>query len=76
MLVFIMPKELLSNTYEDPINSENLSLRTYVFNEYKLKLHSYEKQYKVVEDTQDVLNKIRLFIVRTVTLKNHNYIRD
>ena len=45
-----MLKELLSNTYENLISSENLSLRTYIFNEYKLKLYSYEKEYKVVED--------------------------
>ena len=45
-----MPKKSLSNTHESPINSENLFLRTYIFNEYKLKLHSYEKQCKVVKD--------------------------
>ena len=43
MLVLIIPEKLLLNIYESPINSENLSLRTYIFNEYKLKLHSYEK---------------------------------
>ena len=50
MPVSIMPEKLLSNIYEDFINSENLSLRTYIFNEYKFKLHSYEKEYKLVED--------------------------
>ena len=76
MPVPIMLEEPLSKTHEGPISSENLSLRTYAFNEYKLKLHSYEKECKVVEDTQDALGRIRLFIVRTVTSKNHNYIRD
>ena len=71
-----MPEKPLSNTYENLINNENLFLRTYIFNEYKLKLHSYEKEYKVVEDTQNVLNRIRSLIVRTIILKNHNYIRD
>ena len=46
----IMLKKPLSNTYENPINNENLSLRTYIFNEYKLKLYSYEKQYKMIKD--------------------------
>ena len=50
MLVLIIFKKLLSNTYEGPVNSENLFLHTYVFNEYKLKLHSYEKGCKVVKD--------------------------
>ena len=50
MSVFIIFEELLSNIYEGLISSENLSLRTYIFNEYKLKLHSYEKECKVVED--------------------------
>ena len=74
--VLIMPEKSLSNIYESPINNENLSLRTYTFNEYKLKLHSYEKEYKIVEDIQDALNRIQLFIVRTIILKNYNYIRD
>ena len=51
MLVSIIFKKLLSNIYENFINSENLSLRTYIFNEYKLKLYSYEKEYKVIKDT-------------------------
>ena len=76
ILMLIMPEESLSNIYENPINSENLFLRTYVFNEYKFKFHSYEKEYKVIKDIQDVLDRIRLFIVRIVILKNHNYIRD
>ena len=50
MLMLIMLKVLLTNTYESPINSENLSLYTYIFNEYKLKLHSCEKECKVIED--------------------------
>ena len=48
--MLIILEELLSNTYEDLISSENLSLRTYIFNEYKLKFYSYEKEYKVVKD--------------------------
>ena len=50
MLVPIIPEKPLSNIYENPINSENLSLRTHIFNEYKLKLHSYEQECKVVKD--------------------------
>ena len=50
MPVPIILEESLSNIYENPVSSENLSLRTYVFNEYKLKFHSYEKECKVVED--------------------------
>ena len=50
MLISIIPKKLLSNIYERFINSENLSLRTYIFNEYKLILYSYEKEYKVIKD--------------------------
>ena len=49
--MLIIPEELLSNTYESLISSENLFLRTYIFNEYKLKLHSYEKEYKVIKNT-------------------------
>ena len=48
--MLIIPKKLLSNIYEDFINSEKLSLRTYIFNEYKLKLYSYEKEREVVKD--------------------------
>ena len=76
MPVSVIFEELLLNIYEDPVSSENLFLRTYVFNEYKLKLYSYEKECKVVKDIQDVLDRIRLFIVRTVILKNYNYIKD
>ena len=50
MPVLIILKKLLSNTHESPISNENLFLRTYIFNEYKLKFHSYEKEYKEVGD--------------------------
>ena len=50
MPVLIIFKKSLSNIQDSPINIENLFLRTCIFNEFKLKLYSYEKEYKVVED--------------------------